>query len=645
MEEPEFDLTRRKVLGSIGAIGAASAGAGLGTSALFSDTESFEENTITAGTLDLKVDWQQTYDGPDGLVPVNAYPDHDGDGLQSTADGNEYDLQNPGPIDLACEDLASGDELPEDVFGDQDTLVSLGDVKPGDSGEITFSFNLCDNPGYVWLNGGLVSESENGINEAEAESPDEDGEPVVNGDGNVESSLWPLAALAGVPALGRNDGDGDGDRAGSEADIEANSRRSAVRKGAGAAGAAAGGLALASQSAAAEEKGSPPDPDGNLDVNTSNSNLNVTVGELGSSGFSYNGEGTLFFEEYGFRDGDSGTHIESSQLPSGNITDPFPSSVPAGDTATSTISYPVPTSGGTTVDLEVNRNVTLDATEPILRVEYEVSNPSGSGATFDDLRLSQYVDYDIGGISNNVGRYFFDPETNCEFIYQETTGSDIFAGFTAEETSVNHHFSTYSDGVSNFSSDDPTFDNDEVWPPQDPNDSDLETEDVELTFEWSLGSLAPGETTSFRTSFVYNQTGLEEFQQQICQESPGAPTTGDVELTDRVRARVWYDDGDNALQNDEEVFLEGSLREVLSELASGNGVPLDGDQGDDFDELGGDPTAESRGCYSTGTHYLGFEWWIPTEVGNEIQSDTATFDLGFYAEQCRHNDGAGPTDD
>ena len=646
-----YRLSRRSVLAGLGGAGLASASAGLGTSAYLNDTESFTGNSITAGTLDLKVDWQQTYDGPDGLVPVNAYPDHDGDGLQSLSGDDEYDLEERAPIELACDDLASGDELPEDVFeapnrsaggpiNDQDSLVSLGDVKPGDHGEITFSLHLCDNPGYVWLQGGLISKSENGVTEPEADSPDEDGTTTA-------SSLWPLAALAGVSGLGKNEESGsDGEPGTADATTDGNddeSGRSTLRRGAAAAGAGAAGIGAISGVASADSKGTPPDPDGDMDVTTSNSSLSVTVGELGSSGFSFDGADTVFFEEYGFRDGDTGTHVESSQLDASNITSAFPSTVSAGTTATSTISYPLSTAGGTGVDLEVNRNVTLDSSEPILRVEYEVTNPSGSGATFDDLRLSQYVDYDIGGIGNNVGRYFYDPQSECEFIWQETTGSDIFAGFTAEETSVNHEFSTYDSGVNNFSSDNPSFDNESVWPVQDTGDGDLETTDVELLFEWSLGSLAPGETTTFRTSFVYNQEGQQEFQQQICQESPGEPVTGTVELVDKVRARAWYDDGDNVHEEGEEVFLEGSLREVLTELSSGNGVPLDGDQGDDFDEIGGDPTASTRGCYSADdTHYLGFEWWVPTEVGNEIQSDTATFDLGFYAEQCRHNDGSGP---
>ena len=59
-----YRLSRRHVLAGLGAAGIASAGAGLGTSAYLNDTESFEDNTITAGTLDLEVDWGEHYSFP-----------------------------------------------------------------------------------------------------------------------------------------------------------------------------------------------------------------------------------------------------------------------------------------------------------------------------------------------------------------------------------------------------------------------------------------------------------------------------------------------------------------------------------------------------------------------------------------------------
>ncbi|TKX55668.1 hypothetical protein EXE44_16090 [Halorubrum sp. SS7] len=64
MSNNNLELSRRKILGSVGAVGAAGAAAGLGTSALFSDEESFEDNSITAGTLDMTVDARV----PDGAI-------------------------------------------------------------------------------------------------------------------------------------------------------------------------------------------------------------------------------------------------------------------------------------------------------------------------------------------------------------------------------------------------------------------------------------------------------------------------------------------------------------------------------------------------------------------------------------------------
>jgi hypothetical protein len=41
------------------------------------------------------------------------------------------------------------------------------------------------------------------------------------------------------------------------------------------------------------------------------------------------------------------------------------------------------------------------------------------------------------------------------------------------------------------------------------------------------------------------------------------------------------------------------------------------------------------------TQHIGFAWYLPVDHANEIQTDSVSFDLGFYTEQCRHNDGSG----
>ncbi|AXR76343.1 SipW-dependent-type signal peptide-containing protein [Natrarchaeobaculum sulfurireducens] len=197
----KIKLTRRKALAGIGAIGAASAGAGLGTSAFFSDREAFEGNTLTAGELDLRIDWQQLYFGPEANKPeidfepygtagypfVNAHPDDNTDGMQSVdlsefddgtfADDSEIatyigtfdndDERNDGVAGFEKDDVIDGANVQEYITCEtlenfeepddydngvrtQDSLIELEDVKPGDCGEVTFSLHLCDNPGYIW---------------------------------------------------------------------------------------------------------------------------------------------------------------------------------------------------------------------------------------------------------------------------------------------------------------------------------------------------------------------------------------------------------------------------------------------------------------------------------------------------------------
>jgi predicted ribosomally synthesized peptide with SipW-like signal peptide len=202
-----FDISRRKALAALGTIGVASAGAGLGTSAYFSDQETFENNQLVAGTLDMGVgytahysDWSpdegqgvdvMMYDGAAGetgsagevpggytglpandawLIAVDD-PDQFLDNTMTGAYPNVGTSDDPEQGPVECDDEGPGaatqaDDAPKPV-------IELDDVKPGDFGEVTFDFILCDNPGYVWVNGQVQSASENGVTEPEADDPDE----------------------------------------------------------------------------------------------------------------------------------------------------------------------------------------------------------------------------------------------------------------------------------------------------------------------------------------------------------------------------------------------------------------------------------------------------------------------------------------
>lgn len=167
MTDGEIELSRRKVLGSIGAVGIASAGLGAGTMALFNDTESFENNVLTAGKLDLRVHWFTDVD--QGF----ATPQNDTD---------------------------SGT-----VNGDSNYTYNVTDVKPGDSGTLAFCPEIVNNDAYLWIgseNG--VIDYENGQTEPEAAVDPTGGNP---GQGKGELSEVVLVTIHQAENVGIQGGE------------------------------------------------------------------------------------------------------------------------------------------------------------------------------------------------------------------------------------------------------------------------------------------------------------------------------------------------------------------------------------------------------------------------------------------------------
>ena len=134
--DSKYSLSRRKALLGLGTVGVAGAGAGVGTSALFSDEEEFENNELMAGELDLVVDY-------------------------ATSRSSLNDSSQTGTRDGPNSDPATYEYV-------------LEDVKPGDSGGLVFCPKIIDNPGYLWLGSadGPTS-SENGYTEPEPAPADE----------------------------------------------------------------------------------------------------------------------------------------------------------------------------------------------------------------------------------------------------------------------------------------------------------------------------------------------------------------------------------------------------------------------------------------------------------------------------------------
>lgn len=110
-------LSRRRVLAGLGAVGFASVGAGIGTTAYFSDQVTLDGNTIQAGRF--------------GLTVEQAIHAVDQDGI--------------GP-----DEMAFGENAGEDGLWATDT-ITIEDAKPGDSYEFCWEITVHDNPGYVSL--------------------------------------------------------------------------------------------------------------------------------------------------------------------------------------------------------------------------------------------------------------------------------------------------------------------------------------------------------------------------------------------------------------------------------------------------------------------------------------------------------------
>jgi predicted ribosomally synthesized peptide with SipW-like signal peptide len=221
----EFDLSRREALAALGTVGAASAGAGLGTSAFFSDQETFENNQLTAGTLDMGVGYTAHYadwsdDEADGLsggvrlfegapngsgTAADLRDDEVGfpttDAWHLAVDEDDADAFLDNTLTGAYPNVGTADDPEQGVVACVDgeatpqadaaprPVIDVTDVKPGDFGEVTFDFVLCDNPGYVWVTGALRDASENGTTEPEADDPDERADGVELLD-VIRTAVW-----------------------------------------------------------------------------------------------------------------------------------------------------------------------------------------------------------------------------------------------------------------------------------------------------------------------------------------------------------------------------------------------------------------------------------------------------------------------
>jgi len=136
-----------KILASLMVIGLVASAIGMGTYAYFSDTETSSGNTFTAGAIDLKIDSTCKYNGE----------------IQRFCTWESKDL------------------------GTGDVFFNFNDVKPGDSGEDTISFDLASNPAWACIYVTKIVDSDNGCN-----GPELKAEPncLADGNGELDENLY-----------------------------------------------------------------------------------------------------------------------------------------------------------------------------------------------------------------------------------------------------------------------------------------------------------------------------------------------------------------------------------------------------------------------------------------------------------------------
>jgi len=553
-------LSRRSILAGLGAVGLASAGAGLGTTAYFNDTESFDGNTLTAGQLDLLVDWQQTYDFGEGHQFVSAHPDHDGDGEQSIEiDGDvfkysdfpdEDDEDSNGanlPI-LDCDTIPPLSEANfnvDSVTGEaMETLVQFSDVKPGDSGEITFSLHLCDNPGYIWMQAGNVSDDGGAGTEPELlVDPDNLGDL---GDA-IQATLW-------------YDEDCDNVYDGAE----------------------------------------PVDIMLTLDFS-----------------------GSMLYEQYGgvVNDDDitvgGTTHGETTKIDLVELgTRQFVSYLQSQG---SDVQVGVAYFDGEGSDDSVPRTGILQGL---------TSDLNDVDAALDGLRKK--LANVVSGTNNdpNIDDSNADPFSNASGI---ATGTYIGEGINDAQAELDANGRGGVEYRNIVLSDGESFNGTGSTQFSDPVDA---ADDARAA--------SPNPATNVYTINVDGSASTLQAMAGPAGGSGGDPTFFN-DVSDPLNIPSVF--GNLAAQTGQEkVIMDGSLADVLDALEDGDGIPLDGNRSTPYDEFDDDPADANREPFAGDgvMHCVALEWELPFDVGNEVQGDTLGFDLGFYTEQARHNDGAGP---
>jgi predicted ribosomally synthesized peptide with SipW-like signal peptide len=517
----KLNITRRKALGALGTIGIASAGAGLGTTAFFSDREDFEGNKLVAGELDLKVDWQEHYsdwsdDEDDDTAPF---------------DGNVYSVEDAygTVVDTADDDDGDGEAIPIEMWsGPSGTTGGPNEVPT-------------DYLGFPTNNNWLIA------------VPNAFADDILR---NTAVEAYPDA-----------DDNGLQDRFTSGSDV-----------------------------------GQPRFPD---DVDICN-----------------------YVENGGPAGADTPTALSSDLRTSGNgqeSSDPDPllllEDIKPGDWGELTLSVHLCDNDGylwlQAANVVADENGTNEAEASDLQEQ------DGLVELLDAIRVELWYDWDADGPNNSVtdgDNYEQDDEAvllrNVSLRAFLTILQTFAPGQNVQGIPLDGNpYDTLSSTVScvkdsgnytvNFMSD-----TSQTTYTVGPND--------EITIS-NINRNADGTVQDF--FYQADPTTLGDSFLGVCTHTRGLDTDGDGTQDTMV-------EGGAQDRCDTSGFIGLAEDDPITSL--------------EFDTCVRTSTNGERDCFTaSNTYNFGIAWWLPVDHGNEVQSDSVSFDLGFYTEQCRHNDGSG----
>ena len=142
MNNNEFSISRRKALAGLGMIGVASAGAGLGTTAFFSDEEELQAE-VQAGRMDLLLDYRAEY-YPWEEYLNDVYPRGPDERFDTDGDGDIDQDDEFGPVYVVGQSPDLRYQNDEDTDGDNEVDNAAGDVlAPEDWAAATRQIDAC----------------------------------------------------------------------------------------------------------------------------------------------------------------------------------------------------------------------------------------------------------------------------------------------------------------------------------------------------------------------------------------------------------------------------------------------------------------------------------------------------------------------